>query len=720
MNDNDDNDDNDDSNDRIAPPRTPGLPPPTGPIRVDSSTSLVGEYIMSTTPEPNSDDSSEDLVHCMIKDNTPLLPPAPIPPPLARGRPPRAPLGTDAHGRLPVPGSESHKKQVSIGDASALSALTDTSLAGELERRPTIERPQQLHDRHRSVSFDKTTFIPSSGIPTMIRPELLPRSNRPANLWDQISLNDIVSPMESEAETAIFRAVEAHRRQQSTATQTVLPHVPNDAVHSFEHQGASAWSLDASESFDEKKDAYSIPSSLMGSVSSQRTLNTPVVASAGHVSEPPPSPSRSKVSIGSQGRSQPKIIATAEQSLETKLFGLAAVMRDIHSTNHDSTLLNMVEPSRRRLASVDIGHPGAVLHQDVPIHDQDALVHNANLLFRRHINAPEHPTVSNIQAPTVTKQLSTWNLFGGTGARDDPKKSDVTPESLPTTTPDIEAGVFPSTNCPASNHPSETTQSFRSKFRSTIKVDMTMQTPEVIKRARFGLKEDLDFFRSFLSPRKKWMMMYIRVFVLYLMIPTLGTSTLLYYKFGNPKMNSGCVTFEDPKVKPICPAISWFLNFLILRQAITYMLGKVTGILLIDFLALKTRVLLRMFGPVATLIFVQSKGWPFQMGSWAFFSLLLNSGDNPFARHWLFYQKGIKMFNDSNPTGNIPNGEWNRLILWNVILLSVAVAFKRFLVGLYLGQRTYGMYGRLMISCPDINMPVQMLTRFPLFGSYIW
>ena len=142
------------------------------------------------------------------------------------------------------------------------------------------------------------------------------------------------------------------------------------------------------------------------------------------------------------------------------------------------------------------------------------------------------------------------------------------------------------------------------------------------------------------------------------------------------------------------------------------MLGKVTGILLIDFLALKTRVLLRMFGPIATLIFVQSKGWPFQMGSWAFFSLLLNSGDNPFARHWLFYQEGIRMFNDSNPTGNITNGEWNRLILWNVILLSVAVAFKRFLVGLYLGQRTYGMYVRLMISCPDINMPVQMLTLF--------
>ena len=713
MNENNDNGMADNSDDINSPPATIGLPPPTGPIRVDSSTSLVGEYLMSTTPEPNSDDSSEDLGHNNINninDITTTLPPslipptlgtnpppALIPPTLGRGRPPRAPHGTDTQGRLPVPSSENHKKQVSIGDGSVLSALTDTSL-GELEQRPTIERPQQLHDRHRSVSFDKTTYVPSSNVPAMIRPELMPRSARPPNLWDQIALDDIVSPMESEAETAIFRAVEAHRRQQSTATQTVLPHVPNDAIHTFEHQGVSAWSLDASESFDEKKDAYSIPSSLMGSVSSQRTFTTAPAVVATTTTSPasanvlgaPPSPTRSKVSAGSQRQSQPKIVAPGEPSLETKLFGLAAVMRDIHSTNHSTRLLNVVEPSRRRLPSADIGHPGAVLHQDVPIHDQDALVHNANLLFRRHINAPEQPQVSSIPTPNVTKQRSTWNLFGGPAGLEDPKKSDVSPESIPTTKPDIESGVSPPTDCPASDHPSDNTKSFRSKFRSTMKVDMAMQTPEVIKRARFGLKEDLDVFLSFLSPRKKWMLMYTRVFVLYLLLPTLGISTLLFYFFKNPKMSSGCWTTDDKPPVTICPAISWFLNFLILRQAIAYLLGKATGILLIDFLALKTRVLLRMFGPIATLIFVQSKGWPFQLASWAFFSLLLNSGDNDFAKHWLYYQNGIRMFNEENPTGDITNGEWNRLILWTVILLSVAVAFKRFLVGLYLGQRTYG------------------------------
>jgi hypothetical protein len=146
--------------------------------------------------------------------------------------------------------------------------------------------------------------------------------------------------------------------------------------------------------------------------------------------------------------------------------------------------------------------------------------------------------------------------------------------------------------------------------------------------------------------------------------------------------------------------VSWFLNFLILRQAIAFALGRATQMFFIDYLALKTMVLLRAFGPVATLMIVQSKGWPFQIGASAIYSLILNSGDNKFARHWLFYQKGIDMFNESNPAGSIPDGEWNRLILWTLILLGVAVAVKRFLIGLYLGQRTYGKYVVLrMTAC---------------------
>ena len=192
---------------------------------------------------------------------------------------------------------------------------------------------------------------------------------------------------------------------------------------------------------------------------------------------------------------------------------------------------------------------------------------------------------------------------------------------------------------------------------------------------------------------------YARTFLLYVLLPTLGISTLLFHAFGNPTVSFGCISNSNiPGAKPDCPSMSWFLNFLILRQAITFSLAKVTGIFLIDFLALKTRVVLRLLGPIPTLMFVQSKGWPFQITVWSIYSLILNSGNNQFAKNWLFYQEGLDLFNASNPSGDIPNGDWNRTLLWNAIFVGFAVALKRFFVGLYLGQRTYGMFERHQVS----------------------
>jgi len=51
------------------------------------------------------------------------------------------------------------------------------------------------------------------------------------------------------------------------------------------------------------------------------------------------------------------------------------------------------------------------------------------------------------------------------------------------------------------------------------------------------------------------------------------------------------------------------------------------------------------------------------------------------------------MFNAANSAGNITYNDWNSIALWNAIFLGIAVALKRFFVGLYLGQRTYAIYG---------------------------
>ena len=65
-------------------------------------------------------------------------------------------------------------------------------------------------------------------------------------------------------------------------------------------------------------------------------------------------------------------------------------------------------------------------------------------------------------------------------------------------------------------------------------------------------------------------------------------------------------------------------------------------------------------------------------------------GNGQFAKHWLFWQDAIGMFNTRNPSGNVPNSLVNMRILTIAISVSAAVAVKRFLVGLYLSRQTFG------------------------------
>lgn len=48
------------------------------------------------------------------------------------------------------------------------------------------------------------------------------------------------------------------------------------------------------------------------------------------------------------------------------------------------------------------------------------------------------------------------------------------------------------------------------------------------------------------------------------------------------------------------------------------------------------------------------------------------------------------MFNSNNPSGNIVDNEWNTRLLTIAISVSVLVAVKRFIIGLYLGRQTFG------------------------------
>jgi hypothetical protein len=87
---------------------------------------------------------------------------------------------------------------------------------------------------------------------------------------------------------------------------------------------------------------------------------------------------------------------------------------------------------------------------------------------------------------------------------------------------------------------------------------------------------------------------------------------------------------------------------------------------------------------------MQSRGWPFVAFTWAILDLILLAGSHPFYSHWMFYQHTIQLFNESNPSGDVVNSEWNFRILAIVAVVSAVVSVKRMWLGLYLGRQTFG------------------------------
>lgn len=152
----------------------------------------------------------------------------------------------------------------------------------------------------------------------------------------------------------------------------------------------------------------------------------------------------------------------------------------------------------------------------------------------------------------------------------------------------------------------------------------------------------------------------------------------------------------------VCPglgaSVSWWFLFIGVRQVLTYSMALVTQSLVIDYLALSSRLCLDWLGPVVTLLVVQSKGWPFILIFWALYDLILLSGDRDFAHHWGYWQDWVGLFNEDNPSGNVVSNEWNYTILINAIIIGCAVAVKRLVVGLFLGRQTFGTWAHSTVA----------------------
>ncbi|CAJ1888982.1 unnamed protein product [Cylindrotheca closterium] len=214
-----------------------------------------------------------------------------------------------------------------------------------------------------------------------------------------------------------------------------------------------------------------------------------------------------------------------------------------------------------------------------------------------------------------------------------------------------------------------------SRFHSNKK---SHRTKRVLQGAKDIVEENEVIWKTFIRTRMSSMRTYVKNVSILLLVLT-AIAAILYYFAGNPVAMEGQAS------------VSWYLLFCA-RQVITLSLALASQVIIIDFLCVSTKFLLRLMGQYLTLLLIMSKGWPFVTFMWSLYNFAMLYGNRPFSKHWGFFLS-IGLVNESNPSGDVVQSVWNGKVLFIALFLSIATTLKRFIVGLYLGRQTFGHYG---------------------------
>jgi hypothetical protein len=98
---------------------------------------------------------------------------------------------------------------------------------------------------------------------------------------------------------------------------------------------------------------------------------------------------------------------------------------------------------------------------------------------------------------------------------------------------------------------------------------------------------------------------------------------------------------------------------------------------------------------------------------WGLVNFGMLHGQNPFVRHWAYWQKFVSLFNDTNPSGHVVDSKWNTTVLLIMVCVSLAVALKRFLVGLYLGRQTFNHFGAQLAKVMSKMVLIAEVSQLP-------
>lgn len=444
-----------------------------------------------------------------------------------------------------------------------------------------------------------------------------------------------VNPLETEAEAAIFRVVEKARRANAAKPTNILRHVSVEAAEVFGEQDSSA--AKNKNAGDEAK--------------GHKRTNT----------------------------------------LDNALFDLAKQMDTIHMNGQDSSGGRQRKGSadtgggRERKGTADYGEGRPRFFSadsalpEAKGNSGDVLAQNAAALFRRPIaKRMESSRVVSPSSEHVSDNSTLRSIAGrrnslktsGSSAIADAKKTDVEEAVEAMVDVDIEAGVE--------------VEGEGDSSRENQKFNLGRGARRLAQAANTEMKEDFDSFWQFLRPRRGHIKTYLGVAIGCLIFPLVLAAAMLYYI---PRAREE----KPPDLGREGATWSWFLLFLA-RNVVTGGVAKCSEVLVIDLFTLHFRLTSQLFGTIFALLLVQSKGWPFIVFAWGVANFAMNSGNNPFAHHWLFWQDAIELFNEKNLSGTITYSRTNYVVNGIAVAVGVAVAVKRLWWGLYLGKRSYSTY----------------------------
>ena len=520
----------------------------------------------------------------------------------------------------------------------------------------------------------------------------------------KIKLSDIVmaAPFELEAETHILRALEEQAEDNQKATSTgradlvVLSHIPDDTVHDFfdeppaETEELGHWT---------RQETPTLIGGEGGSTNVSEQGFEFVKSQNAHAKQPNIAPNKKETNPllpttsntpATANKGNKKTQHRHTKSVECTLFGLTAAMTAMDEKNSDIS-----EAGRNSDDDNDFdSDENSQVSEITSLPATDKVARAADTLARqlhkqqsvRNLAAKQPPEANSVVDTELTKHnnnddnletISVDEEEGQTTSASTKKTPSKKGEMDSLTSDETEEA---STNKKANPQPKSKWKSVRNRKRN------------IFSRTATKVKDDWDLFSEVLGPRKA--SIYLRNVVLFLILPVLGIAAVLFYVFENP--NTG-LSEENIETSDRA-SISWWLLFLFVRQVITLSLALATQAIIIDFLAIGSWIFLRFFGPNLTLLLAQSKGWPFVLIWWGIYDLALLSGPSKFANHWGYLQDYIHLFNETNPSGNVPGNEIYMKILQIAIGTGMAVSLKRLTVGLFLGRQTFAHYGQELAS----------------------